>query len=348
MNKKLKTFTIIGVIFFLSTNVYAKTNNYKEAETYYKKGISINKTIKQSIKINPNIDYSALDKQAVENFTKAIELNPEYIEAYYARAEKGYSYLKNIIINEGLFYVDHFEQNEYTDQILADFDKILKSNPNNTDVYCKKVFLKLFLIATNYEGEYNEEKSKILGQKYWESIHEDINKIISINPMCADAYLLKGILFGFFNNGYNLEENKIIFEKYDNVWGCSTFSSEDEREACEALHNNAIKSAIQDFSTAISLNPRHSLAYIYRAYFRKQLGDYKGSIDDITSAITIEPYNALFYEMRAEEKFHLIEDYKGAYKDYIIARNMSVKNNSELYARCLDAIKCLETYHLNK
>lgn len=344
-NRMLKRIVILCLIFTLGCSAYAKGN--KEAEQYYKQGLAINKTIKQSKKVNPNIDCSTLEQQAIDNFTKAIELNPEYTEAYYARAEKNYKYLKDLIVREQLYYPDGITQDEFTDQILADYDKVLEAKPSNTDVYCKKVFLKLFLVAARYDGEYNEKKTRELEQKYWENIYEDINKIISINPMCANAYFLKGILEGFFIFDYDLKNNKYIIEKYDEFMESSTLITKNKREHYEYLHKNSIKSAIQDFSTALSLNPRHSLAYVYRAYFRKLLGDFQGCIDDLSSAITIEPYNAQFYVLRADDKFYLKQDYKGAYKDYIIARNLSIKNNSKLYARCIDMIECLEKYHLN-
>jgi len=344
----LKRILILSIMFSLGcSTTYAKNNN-KEAENYYKQGIAINKTIKQSKRVNPNIDCTILEKQAIDNFTKAIELNPDYIDAYYARAENGYKILKDLIVKECLFYPDHIGQDEFTTQILNDYNKVLDANPNNTDVYCKKVFLKLFLVAASYEGKYDEKKSRELEQKYWEEIAEDINKIININPMCEKAYFLKGILSGFFIFDYDFKEKKYIIEKYDEFTMDSTLISDSKRESYKYLHNNGVKTAIQDFSTTLSINSRNSLAYIYRSYFRKQLGDFQGCIDDISSAIILEPYNAQYYLMRADDKFHLKKDIKSAYKDYITARNLSLKTDTEIYSRSIEMIECLEKYHLNK
>ncbi len=337
-------------IFVLTTICYAKVNPNKEAEIYYRQGISINKSIKQAKRVNPNIDTSTLEKEAMMKFSKAIELNPNYCDAYYQRAELVYNDLKSLILSQDdMFYLMHFA---FDSQVINDYKKVIELNQENLDAYCKKVFLQLYLYQgfSFTEKEYNQKDYETLVHNTLTEVSEDIDTIISKNPMCADAYLMKGLLWGFLYKEYDVKKNKIIFEEIDEM-----FVPEKEKEAFQYERKIAYKTAIENFSIALSINPRLTIAYVYRSYFRFKLNDYQGGINDLSSAIKLEPYNALFYYLRANKKFYYYvgdednkNDYRGAYKDYIMARNLSINKNAELYATCVEMIECLEKYHSNK
>ncbi len=343
-----RSFIVLLGIFLLMTKGYAKVNPVKEAEMYYNRGISINKSIKQAKKINANIDTSSLETEAIKNFSKAIELNPNFCDAYYQRAELVYESLKQMILGHNdMFYLMHFG---FDSQVINDYQKVVELNPENLDAYCKKIFLQLYLYQGDSftEEEYNQIDYDKLVHDTLNGVSEDIDKIISKNPMCANAYLLKALLWGFLYKGYDIKNDKIIFEEID-----IHSIPEEERDFFQYEREKAYKIAIENLSTALSINPRLTIAYVYRSYFRFKLSDYQGGINDLTSAIKLEPQNALFYFMRAEEKSHYYlgdednrNDYHGAYKDYIVARNLSINKNAELYAMCVDSIEWLEKYHI--
>ena len=121
----------------------------------------------QAIKIKPNAEaYSNTGnaknnlgryKDAIEDFDKAIEINPNYIIAH---------------INRG---TANFNLKQYKDAI-KDFDKAIEINPN-------------YAIAYNYKGIANLE----LGQ-YKDTI-KDFDEAIETNPNFATTYYNKGIAY---------------------------------------------------------------------------------------------------------------------------------------------------------
>ena len=245
-------------------------------------------------------------------------------------------------------------------EITTDYSKANELNPQNLEALFKKNFIKLFLTVDLEDDEYEEQKYNQLVQKHLASINDDIEKMINVNPLYSNAYLLKGMLLGFFFNGYDENNENLLFTERNQEDRKLDLINISEKEKFEIKNkmDSAHKLAIQNFSTAISLNPRNSLAYIYRAHFRFKLNDYKGGISDISSAISIEPYNANFYYMRADKKFytHNIDkngfpvsvDTRGAYKDYLTARDLSINTDSDLYSECMNMIRIIEEHHRDK
>jgi tetratricopeptide (TPR) repeat protein len=52
------------------------------------------------------------------------------------------------------------------------------------------------------------------------------------------------------------------------------------------------EAAIEDYTTAIELNPSHCRAYYNRAFSHDKLHQYEAAISDYTQALEIEPGNA--------------------------------------------------------
>ena len=55
------------------------------------------------------------------------------------------------------------------------------------------------------------------------------------------------------------------------------------------MHQRDPDSALIDYSKAIELNPRSFLAFLNRAFARKQKGDLDGAIADLSKALEINP-----------------------------------------------------------
>lgn len=93
--------------------------------------------------------------EAIANFTKAIELNPDYAEAYYFR---------------GLTYSGQGEH----DQAIQDFTKAIELNPKLAEAYCFRSFV--------YEGQ-DEHDLAI----------QDSTKAIELESDYAEAYAIRGL-----------------------------------------------------------------------------------------------------------------------------------------------------------
>lgn len=103
--------------------------------------------------------------QAIEDFNKAIFIDPNYTDAYN---------------NRGAAYS---EKGQY-DRAIEDYTKVISIDPNHADAYYSRGFIYY------HEGQYDRAI-------------EDVNKAISIDPNHArDAYNLRGIIymFGLGNN----------------------------------------------------------------------------------------------------------------------------------------------------
>ena len=73
---------------------------------------------------------------------------------------------------------------------------------------------------------------------------------------------------------------------------------------CNAFHKKDYANAISHYSTAISLDPTFTQAYLNRATARYDLNDFKGAIDDYTLVITRRKRrnHGLFWSSKSKRK----------------------------------------------
>ena len=118
-------------------------SNAESAEEYFNRGLAVSK--------QGNLP------QAISDFTKAIEINPNLADAYYGR---------------GIVYG---EQGNFT-QAISDCTKAIAINPNLADAYFSRG------LAYRKQGNLPQAIS-------------DCTKAIAINPNLADAYYGRGIVY---------------------------------------------------------------------------------------------------------------------------------------------------------
>jgi tetratricopeptide (TPR) repeat protein len=95
--------------------------------------------------------------EAISDYNKALEINPQYALAYY---------------NRGLAY----DSKGQYDQAISDFNKALEINPRNALTYVGRG------MAYGKKGSYDEAIS-------------DYTKVLEINPRYAEAYYNRGLLY---------------------------------------------------------------------------------------------------------------------------------------------------------
>lgn len=202
--------------------------------------------------------YLGQSSQAISEFTKAIEIDPEFARAYY---------------NRGRFY---YGSGQYS-KAISDFNRTIELNPEYADAYFRRGGAYYLL------GEYDQALS-------------DYSKAIELNPKNAMAYVNRVSIYrklGRYdqavadlnkaielNPDHNLELDYYIY----NYRGLSYFGL------------GQYEQAVSDYTKAIELDPKNAEAYYNRGISHRALRQYPQAISDLTKAIELDPENAAEYK----------------------------------------------------
>ena len=258
--------------------------------------------------------------KAIADFTKAIELEPDYAAAAYSNRGGAYR-----------------EKGEFDDAI-ADFTKAIELEPDCADTFSNRGG------AYRNKGEFDEAIA-------------DFTKAIDLEPDFTLAYYGLGLAYddkgeiekaiGNFDKAIELDPD--YAEAYSDRGGA--YARKGDFDIAIANYNKAIElnpdyavaynnrgiayvgkaevdTAIKDFTTAIELNPGYFEAYNRRGTAYGLKGDLDTAINDFDKAIALNPnyvlaYNnrGLAYEKKGESDM-AIRDYSRAIKinpDYVDA-----------------------------
>jgi tetratricopeptide (TPR) repeat protein len=242
--------------------------NLKQAERYYESGLK-----KQR---EGNLDG------AIAGYTRAIELNPNYTEAYNNRGN-----LKGA-------REDH-------DGAIADYDRAIQLDPTHT-------------ISYNNRGVQRQEKHD------WDGAIADFNHAIELDPKYAKAYYNRGNVKGdkgdhdgaitdydraieldpkyaySYNNRGNAKKAKGDFDG-----AIADFTHAIELAPQDAgfyfsraggkLAKGDLDGAIADLDRVIELNDKEPVPYAVRGDFYAKKKQYAAAIKDVQKAIKLDPEN---------------------------------------------------------
>ncbi len=228
--------------------------------------------------------------EAAADYTKAIELDPENLGAYFNRA--------------GLYR----KQGEL-DKSLADYTTYLEMNPTDTDAY--------FARADTYieQGDYDKALA-------------DYNQVIRIDPNLPTAYVGRGLFYE--NTGHhdealqdyqhalqldprNAEAHTGMGNYYSNKGKLVEALAEYNRavelnpqDAVAYLSRGAIyeaqkefDKAIADYKQATSIDPKYNDAYYNLGYVYQLQGKSDLALEAFTQTISLEPTYRVAYHDRA-------------------------------------------------
>ncbi len=228
-------------------------------------------------------------KLALDDYNKAIELNPNHAGAYY---------------NRGLLYSD---QKKY-DLALSDYDKAIEINHNYAEAYVNRGVLyrlqeKYELALADYDKAIELNRNDAVAyynrgnlyknlQKY-DSALADYNQAIKLNRNFANAYYNRGVLY-------------IDLQKYDLALSDFSKAIEINRNFAGAYNNRGLlydnqkkyDLALSDYSKAIDINPNYAEAYNNRGVLYDDLQKYELALSDFSKAIDINPNLAEAYYNR--------------------------------------------------
>lgn len=244
--------------------------------------------------------------EAISNFNKAIELNPDCLDAYYYRGN--------------LFY----DSKEY-EKAIADFNKVIELNPV-------------------LEEPYNNRGTSFHALKNYEKAIADFNKAIELNPQSVQAYNNRGSSFSDLNKYEKAiaDYNKVIMLKPDYAQAYNnrgnSFYALKEYEKAVADYNKAIElkpdymkaynnrglslsalkdyeKSVDDFTKVVELDPEYTDGYLNRGTSFSYLKDNEEAITDYNKAIKLSPDYAQAYNNRGT-LFDALKDYAKAIADY--------------------------------
>ncbi|MEY3404356.1 MAG: hypothetical protein RLZZ86_3978 [Cyanobacteriota bacterium] len=185
-------------------------------------------------------------REATEDFTQAIKLDPKYIEAYFKR---GYSHT----------WVSKHQE------ALTDFNQAIVLDPNYLDAYLNRGWSQLFL--------QNDQAAL-----------EDFNRAIRLNPNYADAYAHQGMAYikmGKYQAALESSKQAIRLEprnSYGYTIQADVFNNLKDYPAAIKVSTLAILIDPDDFNAYIN----RAIAYTLTGDFKNALSDYQKASEIFT------------------------------------------------------------------
>ncbi|MBN1413615.1 MAG: tetratricopeptide repeat protein [Bacteroidales bacterium] len=347
--KNLGCILISGL--FLTASFIGKAQNAKQ---YYKTGL----TFIEAQNFN----------DAIDQFSKAVQVDPDYVEAYIERArtyqtindiEKAAEDYDRALVfkkkNKNLFL-----EASTINYKMAKYDKALElvKEAIDLDSKCDEAYqlqCKILLGKEDFSGALisinkaiflkdNAENNYYHGvvsemMKNYNQAELDYEKALAKDRKYIDAYLSLANL--------RLQLNKLN-QAIDH---CNSVLRINPKNKDAFLIRSKVyvkmyeyPKAIDDISKVVFNNPEDPGVYILRGTYYQDFTQYQNAINDFTKAIMLDPKNSEAYYKRAYS-FEQIGDYKSAIKDYTL---LSTLSEDDVYARkhLDDAKKRL--YELNR
>lgn len=257
-------------------NALRDRQEYEQAIEEYTRAIEINPDFVNAY-YNRGLTYSDLERyqRAIADYTKAVELNPEYLDAYN---------------NRGILYAN---LQDY-DKAIADYMTVIELDPDYVLVYNN--------LGVAYDS---------LGR--FQDAVGSYSKAIELNPDYALAYNNRGISHG------NLQQYNEAIEDHTAAIELDGSFSDAYYHRGNAYRNLvSYQSAIADYNRAIELNPDYTVAYNNRGISYYELQEYDRAIADYTQAIAISPdypnahYNRALAYLNLGQQEEALSDFEAA------------------------------------
>ena len=223
-------------------------------------------------------------EEAIVDFDKALELNPEFIDAYYGRATAKLSLAASEI------KLGNIEKaRDLSQAAIEDFDEAIKLDSEYSIAYRTRA------TATIQIGKIESDAGNAKkAQALYISAIDDLTQTIKLEPKEFPAY-------------YNRGRAKSFLGKYKANQG-------DVREA-----RRLYQAAMVDFTQVIQIEPENATVYSGRGWLKCRMGQfeseegheseaqrlYQAAIDDYTQAIQLDTEYAYAYNNRGKAKYLL-------------------------------------------
>ncbi len=268
-----------------------KNENFEEAINNFTKVIEIDPNFKYVYNYR-GFSYGSLRKyeEAIKDYTKAIEINENYKEVYYNRG------------------VNYGSLRKY-EEAIKDYTKAIEIDENYKEAYYNrgvnygslgkyeeaiKDYTKAIEIDENYKEAYYSRGLNYNSLEKYEEALKDFTKVIEIDENYKYAYFYRGLVY-------------ININKYEEAIKDYTKAIEIDENYKEAYHNRGFsyssiknyKEALKDFTKAIEIDKNYKYAYLYRAFVYININDYEEAINNFVKVI--ENNKILSYQQEKED-----------------------------------------------
>jgi tetratricopeptide (TPR) repeat protein len=253
----------LAMIYNNRGNAYSELRRHEEAIEDYIKAIALDPKCAKAYCNRGSAHYEINQhEEAIEDYNKAIVLGLEYLEAYNNR---GIAYCK---LNK-------------LEKAIEDFNTVIEINPEYTPAY------------SNRGAAYLELKQH-------EKALEDCNKAIELDPEDPEAYNIRGSAYRKSN-----QHEKAIDDYNKAIEHNPNFAGAYNNRGLAYYELNKHERAIDDYNKAIELNPIFAMAYYNRGLAYGKLNKHEKAIDDYTRAIELNPEDHEAYYDRGLTYFKL-------------------------------------------
>ena len=289
----------------------------------------------------PEIDYDC----RINNFTRVIQLDPTFFEAYLNRAiayrKKNRNDLALADLNKALelrldfapaynFRGIIISETGNLELALADFNKSIQLKPDVAEFYNNRGFTyrrlgnnrlaledfdKAILLygdsSNGYLAYYNRGLVRCF-QGCSDLALADYNKALQLNPNYAEAYVERG-------SAYDSKRRfDIALADYNKALQLKPDIPQAYNGRGWVYHQQRFfDRAIADYTAAIRLKPDYGTAYCNRGVAYAEIGKYDLAIEDDTKALELDPnLNDEIYRSRALAYFYK-NDGESAYRDTV-------------------------------
>jgi len=234
--------------------------------------------------------------QAIEDFTRAIVIKPDYTHAFYNRGTSKKDWAKEL------------NDSSLLKSAIQDFDKALEFDKNFLEAFHNRGLAK--------ENLSDFAKTELQRNSLLNSALDDYNKTIDLDPKYENALVNRGVIKGKMGKLDEAIEdfNKAIEMKPDNA---SAFSN----RGLAKDNKGDLLGAIADYNLAIEKDPEFVTGYLNRGIVYRKMKNYQASILDFSKAIELDEKLAAAYYFRGLDQI-LIEKKVEGCNDLQMAVNL--------------------------